>query len=45
MYIYEKQKFYFWWFVVKVYFIFIYFTSGRYIDCLSLTYATNKSNT
>jgi len=22
-----------------------YFTNGRYIDCLSLTYATNKSKT
>jgi len=23
--------------------IFFYFTNGRYIECLSLTYATNKS--
>jgi len=25
--------------------IFIYFTNGRYIECLSLTYATDKSKT
>ena len=25
--------------------LFIYFTNDRYIDCLSLTYATNKSKT
>ena len=24
---------------------FIYFPNGRYIDCSSLTYATNKSKT
>ena len=24
---------------------FIYFTNGRYIDCLSLTYTTNQSKT
>ena len=26
-------------------FYFIYFTNGRYIECLSLTYATSKSKT
>jgi len=25
--------------------LFIYFTNGRYIECLSLNYATNKSKT